>query len=93
LVPLGEYSAKKLRFPEDLKSIFAKQIVAPTLIEPTNLDADAPNREQVIWEASLKSFARCIEELRINLTTLFTVIWGQCSEAELNYLSTINLKR
>jgi hypothetical protein len=45
------------------------------------LASDAGKREDIIQEASLKSFARFTKELRSNLTTLYAVIWGQCSEA------------
>jgi hypothetical protein len=46
LEALGEYAAKKLKFPEDLKSMFAENMAAPALIEPDDLDAAAPKREQ-----------------------------------------------
>jgi hypothetical protein len=57
LEAMGEYAANQLKFPEDLKPMVAKNMVAPTLIEPTDQDAAAPKREQVIWERSLNSFA------------------------------------
>jgi hypothetical protein len=54
--------------------MFAKTMVAPNLKEPPDLASDARKSEEVIWEASLKSFARCTKELLSNLTTLYAVI-------------------
>jgi hypothetical protein len=81
LEALGEYAAKNLKYPEDLKSMFRETMTAPLLVEPADLPTGAGKREEVIWEASLKTFARRTEELRSNLTTIYAVIWGQCSEA------------
>jgi Zinc knuckle len=78
---LGEYAAKNLKHPEDLKSIFEENMTAPKIEEPPDLPATPTKRQEVIWEASLKSYSRRVEELRSNLTTLYAVIWGQCSEA------------
>jgi hypothetical protein len=81
LEALGEYAAKNLKYPEDLKSIFAETMAAPNIIEPADLPTTSTKRQEVIWEAALKSYSRRSEELRNNLTTFYAVIWGQCSEA------------
>jgi hypothetical protein len=81
LEALGEYAAKNLKHPEDLKSLFEETMTSPDIAEPADLPATSTKRQEVIWEASLKSYSRRMEELRSNLTTLYAVIWGQCSEA------------
>jgi Zinc knuckle len=81
LEALGEYAAKNLKHPEDLKSLFEEEMVAPNITEPADLPATPTKRQEVIWEAGLKSYSRRLEEMRSNLTTLYAVIWGQCSEA------------
>lgn len=58
LEALGEYAAKTLKYPEDLKPIFRDTMLAPTLIEPADLPTGAVKREEVIWEAALKTIAR-----------------------------------
>jgi hypothetical protein len=87
---LGEYAAKNLKFPEDLKTIFEDTITAPTLTMPADIADTASKTEQVIWEASLKSYARRKEELQSNLTTLYALIWGQCSDAMRNKLRALD---
>jgi hypothetical protein len=81
LEALGEYAAKEFKFPEDLKSMFREPITAPVLVEPADLSDDAGARETIIWEVTVKTFGRRTDELRSNLMKLYTVIWGQCSEA------------
>jgi hypothetical protein len=78
---LGEYAAKNLKYPEDLKSMFGETMSAPTLIEVPNLLLLPSRRDELIWEAAIKTFSRRSETLQSNLTTLYAVIWGQCSEA------------
>jgi hypothetical protein len=81
LEALGEYAAKNLKHPEDLKSLFEETMIVPTITEPEDLPVGHTKRQEVIWEAGLKSYSRRLEEVRSNLTTLYAVIWGQCSEA------------
>jgi hypothetical protein len=90
LESLGEYASNKLKYPEDLKSMFGETMAAPFIVEPADLSDKATKREEIIWEASLKSFARRTEELRSNLTNIYAVIWGQCSEAMRTKLRALN---
>jgi hypothetical protein len=90
LEALGEYAAKNMKYPEDLKPIFAEIMIAPTITEPPDIDDKASKREVLIWEAALKSFSRRSEELRSNLTTLYAVIWGQCSESMRNKIKALD---
>jgi hypothetical protein len=73
---LGEYAANNLKHPEDLRSMFEENMTAPDIMEPADLPATPTTRQEVIWEASLKSYSRRVEELRSNITTLYAVIWG-----------------
>jgi hypothetical protein len=42
---LGEYTAKKLKFPEDLKTKFGDNMAATILIEPADFASTAGKRE------------------------------------------------
>jgi hypothetical protein len=81
LEALGEYAAKNLKYPEDLKPLFEETMSAPDIVEPTDLPATSTKKQELIWESALKSHSRRVDELRSNLTTIYAVIWGQCSEA------------
>jgi hypothetical protein len=76
LEALGEYAAKNLKHPEDLKPLFEEAMVTPSIAEPEDLPVTATKRQEVIWEAGLKSYSRRIEEMRSNLTTFFTQSYG-----------------
>jgi hypothetical protein len=58
LEALGEYAAKNSKHPEDLKSMFEDTMTTPSIAEPPDLDSTATKRQEVIWEASLKSYLR-----------------------------------
>jgi Zinc knuckle len=74
------------RFKDDLRGGYED----PVLVMPADIADTATKRELVIWEASLKSYARRQEELKSNLTTLYAVIWGQCSNAMRNKLRALD---
>jgi hypothetical protein len=84
LEALGEYAAKNLKYPKDLQSLFREEMTKPSLVEPSDLPDKASKKAEIIWVSNMKSFARRLEELQSNLTTLYAVIWGQCSEAMRN---------
>jgi hypothetical protein len=86
----GEYAVKNLKYPEDVQLLFREDIVQPFLVEPYDLDNDATRKEEIIWTSTMKSFAWRSEERQSNLTTLYAVIWGQCSEAMRNKLRALD---
>jgi hypothetical protein len=90
LEALGEYAFKNLKYPENLKSIFIDPMTAPKIDMPEELPATATKRTEVIWEASVKAYARRSDELESNLTTLYAVIWGQCSDAMRNKIRALD---
>jgi hypothetical protein len=80
LKALGKYGAKKLKYPEDLQTLFQEEMTRPQLIEPGEFDENATRREEIIWTTSMKSYARRSEELKSNLITLNAVIWGNATK-------------
>jgi Zinc knuckle len=61
--------------------MFEETMTTPNIAKPPDLDSTATKRQEVIWEALLKSYSRRVKELWSNLTTLYAVIWDQCSKA------------
>jgi hypothetical protein len=49
LEALGEYAAKNLKYPEDLKSLFEETMIAPDIVEPTDLPAAPTKKQELIW--------------------------------------------
>jgi hypothetical protein len=89
LEALNEYASKNLKFPEDLRSIFDEVMSTPSIAVQADIPDTATKREVFLWETSLKSYTRRSEELTSNLTNLYAVIWGQCSEAMRNKLRAL----
>jgi hypothetical protein len=58
---LGEYAAKNLKFPEDLKSLFEETMTAPAIVEPIDLPATPTKKQELIWESALKSHSRRVD--------------------------------
>jgi hypothetical protein len=55
---LGECTAKNMTFPNDMKPIFAEVMATPTLTMPGDLPEKYTRRQEVIWEASVKDYAK-----------------------------------
>jgi len=77
---LGEYSRKKLKYPEDLAPLFATSIGTPQVAQPAPLGEGADKVTTLIWNETIKEFVKRTRELRSNLATVYAVAWGQCSE-------------
>jgi hypothetical protein len=75
---------EKLKYPEDRQPLFKEEMQDPVMTKPDDIIEDANRKEEIIWTASMKSYARRSEELKSNLITLYAMIWGQCSEAMRN---------
>jgi hypothetical protein len=61
--------------------MFREAITAPIFVETADISNGAGAREKIIWDVAVRTFGRRTDELRSNLMKLYTVIWGQCSEA------------
>jgi len=78
---LGEYIAKKLKYPGDMVSL-TKDFVRPKIPKPTELDVSETNRLVIaIWEKKVSAYCTRTDYLDSNLKTAYAVIWGQCSKA------------
>jgi len=81
LEALGEYIAKKLKYPGDMASL-TKDFVRPEIPKPTELEVSETNRLVIAnWEKKMSAYCTRTDYLDSNLKTAYAVIWGQCSEA------------
>ena len=87
---LGEYIAKKLKYPGDMVSL-TKDFVKPEIPKPTELEVSETNRLVIaIWEKKVSAYCTRTDYLDSNLKTAYAVIWGQCSEAMKAKLSSLD---
>jgi hypothetical protein len=80
LAALKAFAAKNLQPPEDLKKLFGDTIEQPEVPEPDDLPKEATKKEEFLWKTAMKEYSDRRKNLRSNLHTLYSVIWGQCSE-------------
>ena len=76
---LGEYINKYLKHPSDLKDL-VKNLVTPEIEEPT-IDVQNPALRTEMIKIVAKDYYERKNLLKDNLTHIYTVVWGQCSEA------------
>ena len=77
---LKEYAANNLKRPEDLRPMFEDDMKEPHIEAPDDIFDDATTKEVFLWQASMKTYNLRSDELKSNLNSLYSVIWGQSSE-------------
>ena len=86
---LGEYIAKKLKYPGDMVSL-TKDFVKPEIPKPKELEVSETNWLVIaIWE-KVSAYCTRTDYLDSNLKTAYAVIWGQCSKAMRAKLTSLN---
>ena len=81
LEALEGYVKKSLKYSEDLATLFADKMEAPTVSMPMDPGKDPSKTAEMIWAEEVKEYVKRTRTLRSNLATIHAVIWGQCSEA------------
>jgi hypothetical protein len=77
---LKEYAAKNLKRPDNLCSIFEDGMKKPVIPEPEDLPHNPMKKQEFAWQTAMKLYYLRVDELQSNLNSLYSVIWGQCSE-------------
>jgi Zinc knuckle len=79
---LGEYAAKKLKCAGDIGPFF-KDFELPVLPRIKNLTEDQAKDDfvQRVWTNSVDDYCKRNGVLQDNFKTLYSIAWGQCSEA------------
>lgn len=62
----------------------------PTVPEPDDLPKEASKKEEFLWQTAMKPYTIRRDELRSNLNSLFSVVWGQCSESVKTKLKSLD---
>ncbi len=77
---LGQYSSKKFKFPEDLRTLFKEPPRSPYITPPTEPGENATKLEQSLWDSKVAAYSKRCDTLVSNVHALYDVIWGQCSK-------------
>ena len=86
---LGEYVVKNLKQPGDMVSL-TKSLTLPTIEVPDDLADDEESKFLIkVWEQQVTNYTNRLDLLKSNLRVVYTVIWGQCTEAMQFKLKTV----
>ena len=82
LQALNAYSRKTMEGAADLASLFDDTPTEPVLAEPGDMTAVDLTSEvkKLIFQEKVKRYVQRLEYLESNIATLYSVIWGQCSD-------------
>ena len=87
---LGEYVVKNLKQPGDMVSL-TKSLTLPTIEVPADLADDEKSKFLIkVWEQQVTNYTNRLDLLKSNLRVVYTVIWGQCTEAMQFKLKTVS---
>ena len=79
---LQEFANLKLKYPKDFSRLFV-ELKNPTVSKPRAFTDEIANDpgEKFEWEDDMRAYKKRQRALEDNLSSLFTVIWAQCSTA------------
>ncbi len=77
---VAEYVGRTYKYGADIK-LAIETLVAPTFIEPTVPATDATKTQVRIWEKRVDEFVKKETHLEENIKTIYSLIFGQCTEA------------
>jgi hypothetical protein len=94
---IGEYVGRTYRYGSEVRRAVQK-LTMPSMPVPAD-PAEGVNKAIVrMWEKKIDEFVKCELALEENLRTLYTLVWGQCTEivrarleaVEIQYLAPLS---
>lgn len=67
------------KYGADIRSV-VDNFELPTLVPPVDPPAGATRTQERIWEKQVDEFCKREAQLRENVKTLFSLVWGQCTD-------------
>ena len=77
---IAEYVGKNYKYGNDVR-LAVESLTPPTLTEPSDPPQGASQTRERIWEKEVDEYVKRKGYLAENLKTLFSLIWGQCTDA------------
>ena len=78
---LEGYVKKTLKYHEDIADLFdLDEMRNPEIQKPKELGEKATDLDKAIQQEEAKDYVKRTRILKSNMSTIFSVIWGQCSE-------------
>ena len=74
------YVGRTYKDGSDIKKA-VEDLVIPNLVMPGNPPDDASRGVLLLWETRMKSYAKQLNNLENNVKALYSLVWGQCTDA------------
>ncbi len=76
---IAEYVGRVYAYGGDAR-LAVKNLEVPDIPEPDDLPQGASRAKERIWEKWVDEYVRCHSHLLENMKTLYSLVWGQCSD-------------
>ena len=76
---IEEYIGRTYHTPGDIVSA-VERLAIPTIPRPADPVAGASRTDTRIWEEEVKQYVKRQDTLRSNVQSLYSLVWGQCTE-------------
>jgi len=76
---IAEFVGRTYKYGSDTR-LAVEGLALPTLTMPTDPDASASKTELKIWDENVKEFVKRSNYLSENVKTLYSLVWGQCTD-------------
>jgi hypothetical protein len=86
---IAEYVGRTYKYGADIRMAI-ETLVIPTIAEPTDPPADASRTQVRIWEKRVDEYVKKETHLEENIKTIYSLIFGQCTEAMRAKLESIS---
>ena len=77
---IGEYVGRTYKYGADIRRAI-ETLAVPTLTEPMDPPTEATRSQIRIWEKRIDEFVKKETHLEENIKTVYSLIFGQCTEA------------
>jgi hypothetical protein len=74
---------------ESASDMLSKPLAVPTLTDPTDPPTEATRSQIRIWEKRIDEFVKKETHLEENIKTVYSLIFGQCTEAIMAKLESV----
>jgi hypothetical protein len=76
---IAGHVGRNYKYSGDIRSV-VDNLELPAITEPEDPDENATKTRLRIWEKQVDEFVRRETELRENVKTLYSLVWGQCTD-------------
>jgi hypothetical protein len=79
---IGNYVGRTYRQGADVKTAIEQiDVGLPVIVQPADPPVNASMAQTRIWEKQIDQYVKQLDQRDINIQTLYSLVWGQCTDA------------